>query len=334
MTEKYISPITTGESIPSRRVAGAPPVKRREPEQSTYKPSHTLRNVFIAGSAVVVAGGGIYAAYENIPAVHRFVDQQFLQRIGLKDPEVPLTFDNNEKGKSIFGESNVEKITIQDAQKEGLLKPKMEMVTKDQVKVVLPLPGIFNDSEQIQTVTLSKELNLRAGIDPNTIAMIARQMKDLPIGYPLTLPEGFHYAAIADENNPDLIKLIIAFRYFPDQDITMSIGYGAQGGFSPLSGTQPISQEEYNNKYNISFGHDYESLPDTSGIDKIGALSQESDILYITMDAFTGKKVTFSKTTGKYNHVKLDVDYTTTPNTNKLFAFTTPTPGNNISSEH
>jgi hypothetical protein len=47
--------------------------------------------------AATALGGGAYAAYETIPAVHQPVDQHFSERFGLIEPEVSPIFDPNAK---------------------------------------------------------------------------------------------------------------------------------------------------------------------------------------------------------------------------------------------
>lgn len=95
---------TTGGRRGGIPLPGKPEVGRPDKEHKGSPVRKVLGRVLLAASAVGL-GGGAYAVYQEVPAVHQAVDQQFLQRIGVKDPEAPTTFDNTAE-KGVIGPSN------------------------------------------------------------------------------------------------------------------------------------------------------------------------------------------------------------------------------------
>lgn len=69
--------------------------------------------IVLAGTAI----GGGYAAYEAVPGVHQAVDQEFLERVGLK-AIVPPVFDNKAEA-TVLGRNNSFYITPEEYKEKG-----------------------------------------------------------------------------------------------------------------------------------------------------------------------------------------------------------------------
>lgn len=102
--EKTIRPVS-----PKREVGPATRSPRPEkPQDNNKKPwiqrlAGSLAARIVLGTAIVGGGGG-YAAYQEVPAVHQMVDQQILERFRLI--ETPPTFDNT-KDYGTIGNNNI-----------------------------------------------------------------------------------------------------------------------------------------------------------------------------------------------------------------------------------
>ncbi len=88
-TPTPVLPEVAPSSTPSRQPEKDP--KTKKPLIQRLVNNLALR-IVLAGTAL--AGTG-YAAYEIFPPIQRIVDQQVLERFGLKETPVPPTFDNN-----------------------------------------------------------------------------------------------------------------------------------------------------------------------------------------------------------------------------------------------
>lgn len=76
-----------------------------------------------AGVVGAAAVAGSVAAYEMNPGIHRLVDEQFLERIGVNTKEIGPTFDNS-KVRHLIGENNISRVSQEEVQARSGFEPK------------------------------------------------------------------------------------------------------------------------------------------------------------------------------------------------------------------
>jgi len=159
----------TGVSTPERTVRETSPVpeiatKKREVKPPPVKKGRGVRNALIAATALTALGGGGYAAYENIPAVHRAVDSAFLDHI---------------KGKSSSPEASIAETVFDNSATEGVISEKntIQMTAKEYAKIAPPPINRENVQKVPEELHLSggtaiKKLTFERGTSINTLIYI------------------------------------------------------------------------------------------------------------------------------------------------------------------
>lgn len=132
---------TTIPVLPKPEVAPSSTPPQSEKPQKTKKPliQRLVQNLTVRLGLVTLAlGGSGYAAYQEIPAVHRTVDNLF-GRVSTED--VPNTFDNN-LDKGVIGDNNIVRMTRKEIQK----LPKFDK----NGKILRTFPVALTAGEQVQ----------------------------------------------------------------------------------------------------------------------------------------------------------------------------------------
>jgi hypothetical protein len=198
--------------------------------------------------------------------------------------KVPDTFNNNAE-KTKFGENNVTKITVEEAEAKDLLEPKIRIDSSGKAVITTLLPGLFTAS--VPDTELNVENHAEKEQTPYTHAYFI-----MPEGYRLTLPKGTHYVLFeADKvpnQQPDLVYTIGAFYFDPTNNVSLMLSFET-GGFKPEPGQKITAREDYNREFSPSRGGNFEKLPKSDGKTVIAAPVTPNQRLHIYIDAIKGQ---------------------------------------------
>lgn len=282
---------TTGEAVPLPPIP-FPETKTTPSRQSLYQKLDNLLNNLLRnrklriGMAIgVVAGGAGVAVYQNVPAVHQSIDNAYLdimRTVGI-ETVVPPTFDTK-AGKTKFGENNITRITVEEAESKKLLEPTIKVDNTNTVTVTTLLPGLFPST--IPNTQIDSETHAEEGRAPSVVKHFI-----MPEGYRLTVPKETHYALFKANpgtyQNPDLVYTIVTFFHDPVDNVTLSLAYETTG-FIPEDGQKTFDRDTYNKLYNPSLGGKLEDLPLSDGVTPIAKPSSANQKLDMFLGVLSG----------------------------------------------
>lgn len=176
------------------------------------------------GALAAATGAAAYGAYEMNPGIHRLVDEQFLERIGVNTKEVPLTFENN-KVKQLIGANNTVMLSLDDVDRQ------FPQITKEGDSVKFLLPIVFSEGT---TGTLDKSSRAR-GFDPSGAeSPFLKFSKPVMVIAPLDAKVAVFRASEKEGlNDPNMSSGASIEYYDPGSDMTIKLDiYG--GVFRPL----------------------------------------------------------------------------------------------------
>lgn len=258
-------------------------------EKRGKKPWSTKAKFALAGTVLATILGGTGIAYETIPQAHTAINSIF----GHGEVHVPPTFDNNAK-KINYGDNNIQRITVEEANNQDLLTPKFDEATKT---ITTMSPFVIPEGTTASQDKSAYEVRGIPHSEPREI---------IPAGTQIVIPKGMHYRLRGgdpnDNENPNLVYYIDAVKY--DKTINKTIFLSlytyddSKKEMIPLStNLQITSNRDIQNAINNWEGGkmDYwNELPTSNGDGSIAATSS-NQLIHVFARAFEGEGLDMTK---------------------------------------